>query len=122
MSQHIIMSEESGTSRLETAAAPVFEPLDFSGWKGAGLSGSGLFMFTFEIAPAAVDFPLHADEAEWLAYVVEGSGELLSGDPKGNETGSVEYSAGDYITFHANTQHAWKNGGTKGKILFVKKA
>ena len=122
MSKHIVLSESEGSSSIAVNTAPEFLPLDFQGWDGRAVEDSGVFMFLFDIAADAVEFPVHADEAEWLAYVVSGSGEMFSGTPDGVKNGSVEYSAGDYITFRANTQHGWRNGGEPGKILFVKRS
>ena len=122
MASHIIMSNDSGASTLSKSPAPEFEDLDFAGWKGRAVEDSGLFMFMFDIAPDAVEFPVHADEAEWLALVLSGSGTLFAGTADMQKTDGMDYEAGDYITFEANTPHGWKNGGEPSRILFVKRA
>ena len=124
MSQHIIMSiEEDGSSSLETAPAPKFDDAGFpDGWKGMALEASGVFMFMFEIAEGAVEFPVHSSEDEWLAYVVSGSGTLYAGTAEMERTDGVEYSEGDFITFQGDTPHGWKAAGEPSRILFVKQA
>lgn len=121
MSKHIIMSEAGGSSFLEEMPAPAFTPADFPGWSGLSLEDSGVFLFMFDIAPDAVEFPLHTSPDEWLAYVVAGAGELVSGEGETRQLESVPFAAGDFITFRANTPHAWRNGGVASRILFVKR-
>lgn len=120
MSQHIVMSEQNGVSVLRTQEAPSYSPLDFPGWKGMAAEDSGIFMFIFDIDGDAAEYPLHASEDAWLAYVITGMGILFSGNPEGEKLGQLDYQAGDLITFQPNTQHAWKNGGAPSKILFTK--
>lgn len=122
MSSHIIMSNNDGASSLAKSPAPEFDALDFQGWQGHAVEDSGIFMFMFDIAPDAVEFPVHADEAEWLALVISGSGTLFAGTTEMQKTDGIEYQAGDYITFEANTPHGWKNNGEASRILFVKRA
>lgn len=124
MSRHIIMSnDEHGTSQLDSQAAPAFSGGDFpAGWQGTGLEDSGVFMFLFDVSPGAVEFPVHADEAEWLAYVISGSGTLFAGTAAMEKTTGTRYSAGDVITFRAKTPHGWKTDGESNRILFVKRA
>lgn len=122
MSSHIIMSNDNGASTLSKSATPDFEALDFPGWRGRAIEDSGLFMFMFDIAPDAVEFPIHADEAEWLALVISGSGTLFAGTPDMQKTDGMDYQAGDYITFQGGTPHGWKNNDAPSRILFVKRA
>ncbi|MDQ8201416.1 cupin domain-containing protein [Pelagicoccus sp. SDUM812003] len=96
--------------------------MDFPGWKGLSLEDVGLLFFLFDIEAGAAEFPLHASEDEWLAYVIEGGGELYSGFGDTKKTGSVRFAEGDFITFHSNTSHAWKNGQQRTRILFARKA
>lgn len=124
MTWHIIMSNDvNGNSTLESVSGPGFDGQGFpAGWKGAGLEDSGVFMFLFDVAPDAVEFPVHADEAEWLAYVVSGSGTLFTGTAALDRTDGAAYETGDFITFRANTPHGWKSDGEASRILFVKRS
>lgn len=122
MSNHIIMSRHQGASSMTRAAAPEFSDLDVPGWQGLSLQDSGVFMFLFNISPGANEFPVHASEDEWLAYVICGSGTLYSGTGEMQRTDGMEYTAGDFITFAANTPHGWKNGDESSRILFAKRA
>lgn len=122
MSSHIIMSNVNGASALSKSAAPKFEALDFEGWQGRAVEDSGLFMFMFDIAPDAEEFPIHADDAEWLALVLSGRGTLFAGTAEMQKTDGVDYAAGDYITFQGSTPHGWKNSDEPSRILFVKRA
>jgi quercetin dioxygenase-like cupin family protein len=124
MSRHIIVSlNADGSSVADREAGPEFLSADFPpGWQGAGVEGAGLFLFQFDIAPAAVEFPLHADPAEWLAYVISGSGTLFVGTADMEKTEGTAYSAGDFITFRPDTPHGWKSDGAASRILFVKRA
>ena len=122
MASHIIMSNESGASTLSKVPAPDFDALEFKGWQGRAVEDSGIFMFMFDIAPDAEEFPIHADEAEWLALVLSGAGTLYAGTADMQKTDGMDYEAGDYITFQGGTPHGWKNGGEPSRILFVKRA
>ena len=124
MSQHFIVSRRAdGSSVVESMEGPEFSDTDFpSGWRGAGLEDAGLFMFQFEIAPGAVEFPVHADPAEWLAYVISGSGTLYAGTAGMEKTDGATYAAGDIITFRSDTPHGWLPDGGASRILFVKRA
>ncbi len=122
MHKHYLMTDQSGISALSELAAPEFSAADYAGWEGLSAEAGGVFFFMFKISADAVEYPMHASPDEWLGYVVVGEGELFSGNASGEKLGSVSFKAGDFITFMANTQHAWKNGGQESKILFVKKA
>ena len=122
MSSHIIMSNDNGASTLSKSPAPEFEALEFAGWRGRAVEDSGLFMFMFDIAPDAEEFPVHADDAEWLALVVSGSGTLYAGTAEMQKTDGIACQAGDTITFQGGTPHGWKNDAAPGRILFVKRA
>lgn len=122
MSSHITMSLEGNASILSKSPAPEFEVLDIEGWRGAALEDVGLFTFMFNIEADAPVYPIHSDEAQWIAYVISGNGILYSGDHDGNQKGHIEYQAGDFITFMPNTPHGWKNGNANSKILLVKQA
>lgn len=122
MSDHIIMSNVNGASSLAKSPAPEFEALEFKGWQGRAVEDSGIFMFMFDIAANAEEFPIHVDEAEWLALVLSGSGTLFAGTADLQKTEGMDYQAGDSITFQGGTPHGWKNGGKSSRILFVKRA
>ena len=122
MSSHIIMSNDNGASSLSASPAPEFEALDFAGWGGRAVEDSGVFMFLFDIAPDAIEFPIHADDAEWLALVISGSGTLFAGTADMQKTDGMNYQTGDYITFQGGTPHGWKNDAAPSRILFVKRA
>lgn len=124
MSQHFIVSLNSdGSSAVDSKAGPEFSGAEFPpGWQGAGVEGAGLFLFQFDISPGAVEFPVHADPAEWLAYVISGSGTLFVGTADGDKTDGTVYQAGDFITFRPDTPHGWKSDGVASRILFVKRA
>ncbi|MGB5511300.1 MAG: hypothetical protein WBM87_06295 [Woeseiaceae bacterium] len=122
MSSHIVMSNNQGASTLTATPLPEFSDLDIPGWQGLSREDSGVFMFMFNIAADAEEFPIHADEAQWLALVISGSGTLYAGTTDLEKTDGINYVAGDFITFEANTPHGWKNGGTSSRILFVKPA
>ena len=122
MSSHIIMSNHNGASTLSKSPAPEFEAFEFKGWQGRAVEDSGVFMFLFDIAPDAVEFPVHADDAEWLALVLSGSGTLYAGTADMQKTDGMDYTAGDYITFQGGTPHGWNNNDAPSRILFVKRA
>ena len=122
MASHIIMSNVDGASALAKSPAPEFETFEFKGWQGRAVEDSGVFMFLFDIAPDAEEFPIHADEAEWLALILSGAGTLYAGTADMQKTDGMDYEAGDYITFQGGTPHGWKNGGAPSRILFVKRA
>ena len=122
MASHIIMSDTGGSSSLAKSPAPGFEAFEFKGWQGRAVEDSGVFTFMFDIASDAEEFPIHADDAEWLALVISGSGTLYAGTADMKKTESMNYQAGDYITFQGGTPHGWKNGGKPSRILFVKRA
>lgn len=123
MANHIVMTNNNGASELARSPLPEFDAGDFpQGWKGLGIEASGVFIFMFNIAADAVEFDIHASEDEWSAYVVSGSGTLYAGTAEMERTEGMDYQAGDFITFEANTPHCWQNGGEASKILFTKKA
>ena len=122
MSSHIVMSNDQGASTLSRSPVPEFSDMDVAGWQGVSLEDSGVFMFMFNIAANAEEFPIHADAAEWLAHVISGSGTLYAGTADLAKTTGIDYEAGDFITFQANTPHGWKNGGSPSRILFVKRS
>lgn len=122
MSNHIIMSNNNGASELVKSQVPNFEALEFEGWHGRAVEDSGVFTFIFDIEPDAEEFPIHADQAAWLALVISGSGTLFAGTANLKKTDGMAYQAGDYITFQGGTPHGWKNGGKPSQILFVKRA
>lgn len=121
MSKHIILTESGGVASIETTSAPEYEAAEIPGWAGRSLEDSGVFFFMFKAEPDADEFPLHASEDEWLAIVLSGSGTLFSGSQSDDKLDSVDYVAGDFITFKANTQHGWKNGNKQSELLFVKR-
>ncbi|QIA63571.1 cupin domain-containing protein [Vibrio astriarenae] len=121
MSKFIDMIKLTDKSALESSMLPQFTPLDFRGWKGISMQNSSLFMFLFDVEPDADKFPLHADESEWMAYVIEGEGKLVAGNITCNEeTEAISFQQGDFISFAPNTPHAWQPGPKKTKILFCK--
>lgn len=73
MSSHITMSNDNGASVMKKSPSPAFEAFEYRGWKGRAVEDSGIFMVLFDIAPEAEEFPIHADESRWLAYVIAGS-------------------------------------------------
>jgi quercetin dioxygenase-like cupin family protein len=56
---------------------------------------------------------------EWIAYVLEGNGQLLLADAAGKQTGVVNFKKGDYMIFRADTMHGWKGGTAEAQLLFV---
>lgn len=123
MPKHIIMKDQNGTSELSEASLPEFSADDFpNGWSGMGLEASGVFLFILKVEAGGDEFELHASEDTWLGYVISGSGTLFAGTPDKVKTGEVAYSAGDFITFEANTPHGWLNNQKESKILFAKQA
>ncbi|MEM1083088.1 MAG: cupin domain-containing protein [Verrucomicrobiota bacterium] len=122
MSHHFIMSDQEGSSAIAKQEAPEFSALEYQGWSGQALEASGVFCFILKVKAGGDEFPMHADAAAWLGYVVSGSGELFSGNAAGDKLEAVAFAAGDFITFEPNTQHAWKNGPDESKILVVKVA
>jgi quercetin dioxygenase-like cupin family protein len=122
VSNHIIMSNDNGASTLAKSSAPVFENLDVSGWRGRVVEDSGIFMFMFDIAPDAEEFPIHTDSAEWLALVISGSGTLYAGTADLQKSDAMNYAAGDFISFQGSTPHGWKNDNAPSRILFVKRS
>ncbi len=121
MSNHFVMRSTDSGSTLSQQKAPEFEALDITGWGGLTLEDIGLHLFIFNIDADAAEFPIHSSPNTWLAYVISGSGTLFAGDTTNTRTDQIEYRAGDFITFHADTPHGWKNGNEAGKILFCKK-
>lgn len=122
MGKHILMTNEQGASMLASTPLPEFDAGEFpAGWSGLGVEDAGIFMFMFNVSAGAAEFPLHASEDEWLAYVVSGSGTLYAGTADMKQTDSIAYQAGDFITFKADTPHGWKNGSEASRILFTKR-
>lgn len=122
MNHHYLMTDQGGHSAIETLVAPEFGAAEYPGWEALSLETEGLSFFMFKIAPGAAEYPLHAAPDEWIGYVVSGSGVLYAGDEEGRQSEQVAFTAGDFITFKPNTQHAWKNGSEESRILFVKVA
>ena len=121
MVSHIEMLANEDGSNLARQNAPEIIVDDFpKGWDGQSMEFGGVFMLIFTIQPDAVEFPLHSSEDTWLAYVVTGSGTLIAGDNQENKTQEMQYKAGDFITFDANTPHGWKNDNQLSKILCTK--
>lgn len=118
--KHFIMTDKGGQSFLETQSAPVFEEADYEGWEALSIETAGLFFFMFKVQPNAEDFPLHASPDDWISYVISGHGKLFAGIADGPKTEQVEFKAGDFISFKPNTQHAWENGSSETKLLFLK--
>lgn len=119
---HITMSMQGNGSTINKATLPEFEATDINGWYGSALEDAGLFTFIFKVDAGAATYTIHSDPAEWVAYVVSGGGTLYCGDEQGNQTESIAFEEGDFITFKADTPHGWKNGDTQSKLLFVKQA
>lgn len=121
MNQHIEMFLDNESSALKTHKLPQFSPLDFPGWHGLAVENESIHMFIFSIDENASEFPLHASDQEWLAYVVMGEGRLIAGTKDNQtQTSSIKFCAGDAITFRADTPHAWKMSPGAGKILFCR--
>lgn len=122
MASHIEMSAHNDGSNLVRNTAPDIVIDEFpEGWDGQSFEFGNVFMFIFTIQANAVEFPLHSSPDTWLAYVISGSGTLIAGDSNDNKTQEMQYSAGDFITFDANTPHGWRNDNQKSKILFTKR-
>ncbi|BFM13283.1 hypothetical protein R50072_34360 [Simiduia litorea] len=121
MNQHIRIKNAGNASRLTTNQAPSFSALDIDGWGGLILDDAGLTLFIFDISADAKEFPVHASEHAWLAYVIAGAGTLYAGNTDNQPLEALDYQAGDLMTFEAHTPHAWKNNGSPGKILFTRK-
>lgn len=117
MSKHIIVSGKAGDSFLTSEAQPPFEDMDFSGWQGLAIEKAGIFMFN--ISANAVEFPLHTSDLSWSAYVISGSGTLFSGNKDLEKSDSILYKSGDFITFEADTPHAWKSDNVESRIIFI---
>ncbi len=110
-----------GASALTRESAPELTDLGLLGWQGLSLEALGLVAFMFSITADAEEFPLHTDTAEWIAYVVSGSGTVYVGTPELEKTSGTTYRAGDFLTFEANTPHGWHNGGAASRILFLRR-
>lgn len=122
MSSHITMSNSDGASTLTKSDGPKLDPAGHDGWQGFSIEASGVFMFMFDISPDAVEFPIHASEDEWLAYIVSGSGTLFAGTADMEKSEGMPYTAGDFVTFERDTPHGWINDGEPSRILFTKQA
>ncbi|RKF17938.1 hypothetical protein DBZ36_11860 [Alginatibacterium sediminis] len=61
----------------------------------------------FDIEAGAVEYPLHASDKPWIAYVMQGSGTVFYGDQGGSKTDGITFSNGDFISFSENAQHGW---------------
>lgn len=122
MNQYISMSMSDDKSQLSSTPLASFTPLDFPGWQGLSIEDKSLFMFIFDIEANADEFPLHASDQNWLAYVIEGNGILYAGTTDNKEkTSEIPFSAGDAISFEANVPHGWKVNNIASKILFCRK-
>lgn len=121
MAARISVTETNGASSLAGAPAPELADLGHRGWRGLSLEAAGLVAFMFDIEADADEFPIHADGAEWIAHVVSGSGTVHAGTAELEKTSSMDYTAGDFFVFSANTPHGWTNGGAPSRILFVRR-
>lgn len=122
MSSHITMSNSNGASTLTKSDGPKLYTAGHDGWQGLSLEASGVFIFMFDIAPDAAEFPIHASEDKWLAYVISGSGTLFAGTADMEKTEGMSYAAGDFVTFERNTPHGWINDSEPSRILFTKQS
>ncbi|XPF94538.1 cupin domain-containing protein [Colwellia sp. RE-S-Sl-9] len=121
MASVIEMLANSGNSKLVRKNAPDISIDEFpEGWDGVSIEYADVFMFIFTIQPDAAEFPIHSSQDKWLAYVISGSGTLIAGNSQNEQTQSMEYKAGDFISFEADTPHGWKNNKQLSKILFTK--
>ncbi|WP_026958309.1 cupin domain-containing protein [Aliagarivorans taiwanensis] len=132
MVKHILMrTTEQGSELLEQAvpkSEPIAlpqanaEPAPLTGWSSRMVEDMGLSMLKLTITEDAAEFPIHSSDEPWLAYVVCGQGTLYSGSHQQDKGTGIEYQAGDYISFEANTPHGWLNRANYSEILFVKKS
>ena len=121
MASHIEILAQASGSNLVRKNAPLSEVDAFpDGWDGQSIEFGDVFMLIFTIQPDAVEFEIHSSEDTWIAYVISGSGTLIAGDNQDKKTHDIDYKAGDFITFDANTPHGWKNNQLLSKILFTK--
>jgi len=110
--------DSNGGSAAGATAAPAFAESGVKGWTLSMLSGAGVDCYIYKAA-AGQPLAIHKSDVEWLAYVIEGNGQLILADADGKQTGVVNFKKGDYMIFQANTMHGWKGGTVDSQMLFV---
>jgi hypothetical protein len=115
---YLIEQDSAGASAAGASAAPAWADAGTKGWNLTMLSDIGIDFYIFKAAPGA-PMAIHKSDVEWIAYVLEGNGQLLLADAAGKQTGVVNFKKGDYMIFRADTMHGWKGGTAEAQLLFV---
>lgn len=115
---YLIEQDSAGASSAGAKDAPAWGDAGTKGWTVSALVDSGVDFYIFKAAPGA-PMAIHKSDVEWIAYVLEGNGQLLLADAAGKQTGVVNFKKGDYMVFRADTMHGWKGGTAEAQILFV---
>jgi quercetin dioxygenase-like cupin family protein len=115
---YLIELDSAGGSAAGAKDAPGWADIGVDGWSLAALSDAGVDLFIYKVAPGK-PLAIHKSDLEWLAYVLEGNGQLILADAAGKQTGVVEFKKGDFMVFRADTMHGWKGGTAEALMLFV---
>ena len=115
---YVVEQDAAGGSAVGAKDAPAYADAGVKGWLVTGLSDSGVDMYIYKVAPGQ-PMAIHKSDVEWVAYVLEGNGQLLLADAAGKQTGVVNFKKGDYLVFRADTMHGWKGGTVEAQMLFV---
>ncbi|MHB1347760.1 MAG: cupin domain-containing protein [Candidatus Humimicrobiaceae bacterium] len=102
--------------------APMFADVEGQkGWSVSLISDArvGVDYYIFKIKKGADIYPIHSAPGTWLAYVAEGSGEIVLADKQKVEKSTESYKKGDYIILGPDVLHGWKNGSTDTTLIFV---
>lgn len=116
--EYVIQLRADGTAVAVAQDAPAFVDAGQKGWTLQALPKIGIDFYVFRAA-AGAPFPLHKSDVEWIAYVVEGNGQLTLADASGKQTSVVNFKKGDFMVFEPNTMHGWKGGSADALIVFV---
>lgn len=118
----ITIENVNDVATAKVTDAPLFTDVEGEkGWSVTLISdaGVGVDYYIFKIKKGADIYPIHSAPGNWLAYVAEGSGELVLADKQKVEKSTTSFKKGDYILFRPDAMHGWKNGPTDTTLIFI---
>ena len=115
---YLIEQDSAGGSAAGAKGAPAWADAGVKGWTVTALSDAGVDVYMYKVAPGQ-PMAIHKSDVEWVAYVLEGDGQLILANAEGKQTSVVNFKKGDYMVFRANTLHGWKGGTAEALMLFV---
>jgi hypothetical protein len=84
---YLIEQDAAGASSAGAKDAPTWGDAGTKGWAVSALVDAGVDFYIFKAAPGA-PMAIHKSDVEWIAYVLEGNGQLLLADAAGKQTGT----------------------------------